>query len=67
MKYHFHHLRTTGFGVALALLAMPLLATGPTPKPAPLPRDSVYQLPLVLTDQSGHAGNWAARRAFKNL
>ena len=67
MKYHFHHLRTTGFGVALALLAMPLLATGPTPKPAPLPRDSVYQLPLVLTDQSGHAGNWAARRGRTQL
>lgn len=29
---------------------------------APLPRDSVYQLPLVLTDQHGRRGDWRSRR-----
>jgi hypothetical protein len=39
------------FCAALAgFLAMPLLAA---PRPAPLPRDSVYQLAAPLTDQNG--------------
>lgn len=32
------------------------------PASAPLPKDSVYQLPLQLTDQHGKSWNWSARR-----
>lgn len=43
-----------------------LLAAGATPAapatPAPLPGDSVYQLPLLLTDQDGRAADWRAHR-----
>jgi protein SCO1 len=46
---------TLVFACAIAFAA-------PTNKPAPLPRDSVYQLPLVLTDQGGHAADWRIRR-----
>jgi protein SCO1/2 len=48
------------FCAALAgFLAMPLLAA---PKPAPLPRDSVYQLAAPLTDQNGRKSDWRTRR-----
>jgi protein SCO1/2 len=48
------------FCAALAgFLAMPLLAA---PKPAPLPRDSVYQLAAPLTDQNGRKSDWRMRR-----
>lgn len=49
------------FAVALAALAG-IAAAAPAPKPAPLPGDSVYQLPLVLTDQDGRAADWRAHR-----
>lgn len=48
-------------GAALALLCAVAVAA-PQGKPAPLPRDSVYQLPLVLTDQAGRAADWRTRR-----
>ncbi len=44
--------------VAPALSAPALAAT----RPAPLPRDSVYQLPVHLTDQDGKRFSWASRR-----
>lgn len=31
-------------------------------RPRPLPADSVYQLPVTLTDQKGHPASWALRR-----
>ena len=57
------------FGKALLLacamaLSAPALAA---PKAAPLPRDSVYQLPLTLTDQHGVARPWQARRGKPQL
>ena len=57
------------FGKALLLacamaLCVPALAA---PKAAPLPPDSVYQLPLTLTDQHGVARPWQARRGEPQL
>ncbi|GAB3096148.1 SCO family protein [Lysobacter terrae] len=49
-------------GTALTLLSAAVLAADTAAKAAPLPRDSVYQLPLVLTDQSGQARDWRLRR-----
>ncbi|MEO6519211.1 MAG: SCO family protein [Pseudoxanthomonas sp.] len=43
---------------AAAVSAPALAAT----RPAPLPRDSVYQLPVQLTDQDGKRFSWASRR-----
>ena len=50
-------------GSVLSLAANITFAAGP----APLPRDSVYQLPLQLTDQSGKTGDWRARRGKPQL
>jgi protein SCO1/2 len=36
-------------------------------KAAPLPRDSVYQLPLQLTDQAGRTSDWRGRRGKPQL
>lgn len=47
---------------AALMLACAIAFAAPANKPAPLPRDSVYQLPLVLTDQAGHAADWRTRR-----
>lgn len=44
---------------ALLLVAWGALAAT---APAPLPRDSVYQLPLRLVDQHGKAWDWGAKR-----
>lgn len=41
------------------LLTLPALAASPT---APLPKDSVYQLPLVLINQDGKAADWGSHR-----
>ncbi len=41
------------------LLALPALAASSA---APLPKDSVYQLPLVLIDQDGKAADWGSHR-----
>ncbi|GAB3306201.1 SCO family protein [Luteimonas notoginsengisoli] len=45
-------------------LALLLMAAGAVaaPKQAPLPRDSVYQLPATLTDQAGKAWDWRSKR-----
>ena len=45
-------------------LALLLMAAGAVaaPKQAPLPRDSVYQLPVTLTDQAGKAWDWRSKR-----
>ena len=54
----------------LALLALALLApsTAPAAPPATaLPGDSVYQLPLPLTDQDGRRADWRARRGRPQL
>lgn len=48
---------------ALALCSPALAAT----QPAPLPRDSVYQLPVQLTDQDGKRFEWASRRGKVQL
>jgi protein SCO1/2 len=50
-------------GSVLSLAANIAFAAGP----APLPRDSVYQLPLQLTDQSGKTGDWRTRRGKPQL
>ncbi len=48
----------------LCLFAALVLATGThaAPKSAPLPRDSVYQLPVHLSDQNGRKFTWSSRR-----
>lgn len=38
-----------------------------TPSERPLPRDSVYQLPLALTDQNGRTADWRTRRGKPQL
>jgi len=50
------------WSLALALLATGAIAANTASTPAPLPRDSVYQLPLPLTDQHGVTHDWRARR-----
>ena len=47
---------------AALMLACAIAFAAPANKSALLPRDSVYQLPLVLTDQAGHASDWRTRR-----
>lgn len=60
--------RTALFGIAALLLANTVAAGVPaTPASAPLPRDSVYQLPLSLADQAGHHADWRARRGKPQL
>jgi len=46
------------------MLSAPAAAAG---KPAPLPRDSVYQLPVQLIDQDGKRFAWASRRGKVQL
>ena len=62
MTFHFanvpRHLRTLSLGL---LLAAPLALAGP-PKDAPLPGDSIYQLPVKLTDQDGNTRDWRGLR-----
>jgi protein SCO1/2 len=53
-----HLARTLLLLPALLLSAAPAMAA----TPAPLPRDSVYQLPLQLTDQHGTRFEWGALR-----
>lgn len=50
--------------LACLLVSMPLVAASvvAAPAQAPLPRDSVYQLPLKLTDQHGKSWDWRAKR-----
>lgn len=52
---------------ALAIAALALSGAAIAAQPAPLPRDSVYQLPLRLTDQAGRTADWRARRGKPQL
>jgi protein SCO1/2 len=52
-------------GALLTLLSAATLAAAATPPP--LPRDSVYQLPLTLTNQAGQASDWRLRRGKPQL
>lgn len=55
-------------GLAIAApFATPPATAAPAPAQAPLPSDSVYQLPLVLTDQHGKARDWRQRRGKPQL
>ncbi|HVI57427.1 MAG TPA: SCO family protein [Luteimonas sp.] len=53
--------RNVLFGLPAALLLLAFAAVA-APAQAPLPRDSVYQLPAVLTDQHGKAWDWRSKR-----
>jgi protein SCO1/2 len=60
-------------GITVASLAG-IASAGPLPAASPatdavaaLPSDSVYQLPLVLTDQHGKARDWRQRRGQPQL
>ena len=55
-------LLTACAGIALTLSQVALPAT-----PAALPADSVYQLPLRLTDQAGRSYDWSTRRGKPQL
>jgi len=48
--------------VAALLASSALAAPKAASKPTPLPRDSVYQLAVPLTDQHGRKFDWRARR-----
>ena len=52
---------------AALMLACAIAFAAPANKSALLPRDSVYQLPLVLTDQHGKARDWRQRRGQPQL
>ena len=59
-------------GLAAALLASLLLGSAatlasPPAGKAPLPSDSVYQLPLRLTDQHGKSWDWHSKRGQPQL
>jgi protein SCO1/2 len=49
-------------GLLCLSTALALGAALAAPGPAPLPRDSVYQLPVQLVDQNGRRFAWASRR-----
>ena len=53
-----------GLLLSLASVAVSAAASG---QPSPLPRDSVYQLPLKLTDQSCRSADWRTRRGKPQL
>ena len=53
-----------GFLLSLVSAAVLAAATGQS---NPLPSDSVYQLPLKLTDQSGRTTDWRSRRGKPQL
>ncbi len=55
-------LLTACAGIALTLFQVALPAA-----PAALPADSVYQLPLRLTDQAGRSYDWSTRRGKPQL
>lgn len=60
--------RMKGSRVALMLAAGLLSAIAiAAPRQAPLPRDSVYQLPVHLIDQHGKAFDWSSRRGKVQL
>jgi protein SCO1/2 len=53
-------------GCLLSLVSVAVLAASPG-QPSPLPRDSVYQLPVKLTDQAGRTADWRTRRGKPQL
>ena len=57
--------RMLAIGAALALSGAGALAAPPAA--APLPRDSVYQLSLPLTDQQARTADWRTRRGKPQL
>ncbi|MGH8074589.1 MAG: SCO family protein [Lysobacter sp.] len=52
------------FALAMLMVALPAIATAAD---APLPRDSVYQLPVQLTDHAGKTRPWSALRGQPRL
>jgi protein SCO1/2 len=50
------------FHVALACLLFVSASAAAAPVQPPLPKDSVYQLPLQLTDQQGKSWDWRSKR-----
>lgn len=59
---------SAGAAIAAPLATSPAAAApAPAQAQAPLPSDSVYQLPLVLTDQHGKARDWRERRGKPQL
>ncbi|MGV8940987.1 MAG: SCO family protein [Lysobacter sp.] len=48
-------------------IAAPPQHSAPKQQQAPLPRDSVYQLPVQLTDQAGKRSVWASKRGKPQL
>src|SRR3546814_2262442 len=46
----------------LPLACLLLAAAFVAPAQEPLPRDSVYQLPVTLTDQDGQSRDWRSKR-----
>jgi protein SCO1/2 len=54
-------MRLTSAFFACVLLAL-TGATAAATRPAPLPGDSIYQLPMVLTDQHGKRWDWGSKR-----
>ena len=54
-------------GAVFALACFGAVAAQGAATTKPLPRDSVYQLPLVLTDQAGQAADWRTRRGHPQV
>ena len=50
------------FGVMLAMVIAASAGAAEAANPKPLPTDSVYQLPLKLTDQHARTWDWRTRR-----
>ena len=50
------------FGVMLAMMIAASAGAAEAANPKPLPTDSVYQLPLKLTDQHARTWDWRTRR-----
>lgn len=55
------------FAACLSLALLLAAAAVAAPKQAPLPRDSVYQLPATLTDQAGETRDWRSKRGTPQL
>jgi len=53
--------------ILFAVLALATAGAFAAARPAPLPGDSVYQLPATMTDQRGRAFDWRARRGRTQL
>jgi protein SCO1/2 len=58
--------KAIAIGAAVTLVSVAALAA-PAAKTALLPQDSVYQLPLQLTDQQARKSDWRARRGKPQL